>query len=275
MKKWYKSKKGDKILKMKRIYLIGIGTGNPEHLTIEAVNTFKKVDVFFIFEKESEKNEDLVKLRKEMLQRYLPDKGYRVVVVKISERKRGGKALEIYKERVTSWRIQKAEIISNLIRQELRDDETGAILIWGDPSLYDGHIEILDYILKKGWGDFEFEIIPGITSMQVLTAKHKIPLNSIAESIFITTGRRLKENHPDDIKNAVVLLDNYLTYRNFFDSDLYIYWGAYLGTKKESLISGRLKEVIDDIIRIRNEARKNNGWIMETYILRSQDNNEQ
>ncbi|MCL4456971.1 MAG: precorrin-6A synthase (deacetylating) [Nitrospirae bacterium] len=259
---------------MKKIYLIGIGTGNPEHLTIQAINTFKKVNVFFILEKESEKNEDLVNLRKGILQRYLPDGKYRVITVKIPERKKGGRELEVYKERVASWRKQKAEIISNLIKQEIADGETGAILIWGDPALYDGHIEILNYILKEEWVDFEFEVIPGITSMQVLTARHKIPLNFIGESIRITTGRRLKEIHPNDVKNSVVLLDNYLTYRNFSDTDLHIYWGGYLGTEEEILISGRLNEVLDEIIRTRNEAKKNNGWIMETYILRGQDNNE-
>jgi precorrin-6A synthase len=259
---------------MKKIYLIGIGAGNPEHLTMQAINAFKKANVFFILEKESEKNEDLVKLRKEILQRYLHDGRYRVVTVKIPERKKGGRELEVYKERVASWRKQKAETISNLIKKEMADDETGAILIWGDPSLYDGHTEILNYILKEGWVDFEFEVIPGITSMQVLTARHKIPLNFIGESILITTGRRLKELAADDIKNTVVLLDNYLTYRNFTDSDLHIYWGGYLGTGEEILISGRLKEVLDEIIRTRNEAKKNNGWIMETYILRAQDNNE-
>lgn len=253
---------------MKKIYLIGIGTGNPEHLTIQAINTLKKVDVFFILEKESEKNEDLVKIRKEILQRYLPEERYRIMALKIPERKRGGRELEDYKKRVALWRKQKAEIITNLINQKMADGETGAILIWGDPSLYDGHIEIFDYILKEGWADFEFEVIPGITSIQVLAARHKIPLNFIGENIHITTGRRLKEIHPDDVKNSVVLLDNYLTYRSFVDSDLYIYWGAYLGTEKEILISGRLKEVLDEVIRSRSEARKSNGWIMETYILR-------
>lgn len=259
---------------MKKIYLIGIGTGNPDHLTIQAVNTLKKVDVFFILEKESEKNGDLVRLRKEILQEYLPDGKYRVMAVKIPERKKGGRDLEIYKERVDIWRKQKAEIISNLINHEMKDGERGAILIWGDPSLYDGHIEILEYILKKGMSEFEYEVIPGITSIQVLTAKHRIPLNFIGESIHITTGRRLKEMSPEDVKNSVVLLDNYLTYRNFKDKDLHIYWSAYLGTEKEILISGILNEVLDKIIKTRNEAKKSNGWIMETYILREQNNNE-
>lgn len=253
---------------MKKIYLIGIGTGNPEHLTIQAVDALKKVNVFFILEKDSEKNADLVKLRKEILQRYLPDERYRVVMVRVPERKKGGRRLEAYRERVTTWRKQKAEIISNLIKQEMADGQTGAILIWGDPSLYDGHIEILNYILEEGLADFEYEVIPGITSMQVLTARHKIPLNFIGDSVLITTGRRLKEMQPEDVKNTVVLLDNYLTYRKFSDPNLFIYWGAYLGTEREIIVSGRLADVVDEIIRIRTEAKKNNGWIMETYILR-------
>lgn len=259
---------------MKKIYLIGIGTGNPEHLTIQAIDTFKKVNVFFILEKESEKNEDLVKLRKEILQRYLPDRKYRLITVKIPERKKGGRELEVYKERVASWRKQKAEIISNLIKQEIGDGETGAILIWGDPALYDGHIEILYHILESGMAEFEFEVIPGITSIQVLAARHKIPLNAIGESIYITTSRGLREVAAEDIKNTIVLLDNYLTYKNFRDTSLHIYWGCYLGTEKEVLISGPLKDVVDEIVQKRTELKKQNGWIMETYILRAQDNNE-
>lgn len=260
------TKKGNS---MKKIYLVGIGTGNPEHLTIQAVNALKKVKVFFILEKESEINEDLVRLRKEIMQRYLPKGNYRLQTVRVPERKRGGRELAAYKERVSGWRKEKAEIIAKRIREDLADGETGALLIWGDPSLYDGHIEILNDILREGHADFEYEVIPGITSMQVLAARHKIPLNYIGESVLITTGRRLKEFGPADVKNIVVLLDNYLTYRNFGDADLDIYWGAYLGTGDEVLISGRVKDVLDEIVRTRNEAKKNNGWIMETYIVRA------
>jgi precorrin-6A synthase len=254
---------------MKKIFLVGIGTGNPEHLTIQAVNVIKRVNVFFVFEKESEINEDLVRLRKEIVQQYLPDGNYRLRTVRVPERKKGGRDLAAYKERVSGWRKEKAEIMAKRIREDLADGETGALLIWGDPSLYDGHIEILNDILRGGGTDFEYEVIPGITSMQVLASQHKIPLNEIGESVLITTGRRLRECHPADVRNIVVLLDNYLTYRNFGDPDLDIYWGAYLGTGDEVLISGRVTDVLDEIVRTRNEAKKNNGWIMETYIVRA------
>ena len=78
-----------------------------------------------------------------------------------------------------------------LINEELADEQCGGFLVWGDPALYDSTIRILQAILVSGRCAFEFEVIPGITSVQALAAQHKVPLNSIGRSIEITTGRRL------------------------------------------------------------------------------------
>ena len=163
---------------MKKIYLIGIGPGNPDYLTAQAINTMKKVDVFFLLEKGEQKGyEDPVKTRKEILERYLDGRAYRVVTAKIPVRKKSGKS---YQEGVKTWRGQKAEVISELIEDKMKGSEIGAFLIWGDPSLYDGHLEILQHILKKGAVNFEYEVIPGITSIQILAARHKIPLKGVS-----------------------------------------------------------------------------------------------
>ncbi len=256
---------------MKKIFLIGIGPGSPEYLTLQAVEIIKRVNTFFILEKESEKNKDLVEARLNILRFCKGNDNFRIINVVIPERKRGGKDIDTYRKNVIQWRNKKAEIIARLINIELKDGESGALLIWGDPSLYDGHIEIINFILKNKMAEFEYEIIPGISSVQLLTARHKIPLNSIADEIRITTGRRLKELSSEDIKNTVVLLDNYLTYKNYVNSDLYIYWGAYLGSNDEVSISGPLRSVIEDILRKRIELKRQKGWIMETYILRQKD----
>ncbi|HCC68576.1 MAG TPA: precorrin-6A synthase (deacetylating) [Nitrospiraceae bacterium] len=259
---------------MKKIYLIGIGPGDSDYLTVQAINTMKKVNVFFLLEKEGGKNEELIKIREEILIRYLSEGTYRIVTAKIPERKKGGKTYEVYKEKVETWRQQKAEIIAQLIKNEMEDGEIGAFLIWGDPALYDGHLEILQHILKGRIINFEYEVIPGITSVQVLTAKHKIPLNRIGESIVITTGRRLKECLPAEISNTVVLLDTYSAFKHFKDEDLDIYWGGYLGSKDEILLSGKLKDVIDDLKKTISETKKKKGWLMDTYILRRSESSE-
>lgn len=251
---------------MKKIYLIGIGPGNPDYLTVQAINTMKKVDVFFLLEKGEQKGcDDPVKARKEILKRYLDGRTYRVVTAKIPVRKKSGKS---YQEGVKTWRGQKAEVITELIKDKMRDGESAAFLVWGDPSLYDGHLEILQHILKEKALNFEYEVIPGITSVQVLAEKHRIPLNRIGETIVITTGRRLKGYSPAEITNIVVLLDSYSTFRHFKDADIDIYWGGYLGTEDEILFSGKLKDIIEDLKKIRNDAKKKKGWLMDTYILR-------
>ena len=69
---------------MKKIYLIGIGPGEPDYLTVQAIETMKKVDVFFILEKNGEKGyEDFVKMRAEILEKYLESGTYRVIYAKI------------------------------------------------------------------------------------------------------------------------------------------------------------------------------------------------
>jgi precorrin-6A synthase len=47
-----------------------------------------------------------------------------------------------------------------------------------------------------------------------------------------------------------------------------IYWGAYLGTPDEILLSGPLAEVADEIARVRAAARERKGWMFDTYLLR-------
>ncbi|HCX90253.1 MAG TPA: precorrin-6A synthase (deacetylating), partial [Deltaproteobacteria bacterium] len=54
----------------------------------------------------------------------------------------------------------------------------------------------------------------------------------------------------------------------FEDTDIDIYWGGYLGTEDEILLSGKLRDIIEDLERIRIEAKKKKGWLMDTYILR-------
>jgi precorrin-6A synthase len=116
--------------------------------------------------------------------------------------------------------------------------------------------------------ELDFEMIPGISSIQALAASHRIPLNRIGEAVTITPARRLKEGLPADPDSVVVVLDGEQTF-NSVDADAYdIYWGANLGTDREILVSGKLSEVKADIESKRAQARREDGWIMDTYLLR-------
>ena len=104
--------------------------------------------------------------------------------------------------------------------------------------------------------------------MQALAARHRIALNRIGRPIVITTGRRLSEGLHDDADDIVVMLDAACAFRRFAEAPVDIYWGAYIGTPDEILVAGGVAEVMDEIERVRAEARARKGWIMDTYLLR-------
>lgn len=249
---------------MKRILIIGIGAGNPDYLTIQAVNALNQADVFFVMDKGVVK-EKLVALRKEIIERYARARSYRVVEATSPERQREG--IE-YENAVAALNRDKQEVFERLIEQELADGECGAFLVWGDPSLYDSTMRIVGEIASSGRHTFEYEVIPGISSVQALAAKHRIALNTIGQPVEITTGRRLAEGFPDKVDSAVVMLDAQNAFRDVIDEDLDIYWGAYVGTPDEILVAGKLQDVADEIEQVRAAARQRHGWIMDTYLLK-------
>jgi precorrin-6A synthase len=249
---------------MKKILLIGIGAGNPDYVTMQAVKALNEVDVFFFLDKGPEK-EDLINLRRTICERFIEEKSYRIVEVPGPVRDAEGPD---YHSGVHAWHRDKAQIFSSLISNELADDEVGAFLVWGDPSLYDSTLRVIEQIVGHGTIAFEYEVIPGITSVQALAAEHRIALNSIGEPVHITTGRNLLEGLPHTVDTAVIMLDNGSGLRALADEDVDIFWGAYLGTPDQILISGKLKECVDAIEEARSEERERKGWIMDTYLLR-------
>jgi precorrin-6A synthase len=86
--------------------------------------------------------------------------------------------------------------------------------------------------------------------------------------VLLTTGRKLADGFPGEFGSVVVLLDGAQAFARLAEPDLDIFWGAYLGTKDEILLSGKLADVKDEIEAVRKRARLQHGWIMDTYLLR-------
>jgi precorrin-6A synthase len=249
---------------MRKLKLIGIGAGNPDYITLQAVNALKQVDVVFLTDKGAE-TADLVHARTEVCRQHMQSKPYRVVAIPDPERHRTGDA---YRPAVAAWHEKRADLYEQMIREQLHDGECGAFLVWGDPSLYDSTLRIIDQVTGRRTVDFECEIIPGITSIQALAARHRISLNQIGEPVRVTTGRRLADEELTTEANVVVLLDGQCAFKSLAHENVDIYWGAYLGTPDEILLSGKLSELSDQIERVRAHARQRKGWIMDTYLLR-------
>ncbi|MER9163270.1 precorrin-6A synthase (deacetylating) [Mesorhizobium sp. M0715] len=260
---------------MRKLLVIGIGAGNPDHMTVQAISGLNQADVLFIPDKGAKKNE-LAELRRRICDRFVTNPKSRRVEFDVPVRDlpmedgpvEDGPAPP-YRSTVDDWHEAIAAIYEGLIRDEIAGDGCGAFLIWGDPSLYDSALRILERVRLRGNVAFELEVIPGITAVQALAASHKMALNRIGDSVLITTGRRLtEEGMPDNAGSAVVLLDGKCAFNTLDDKDLIIHWGAYLGTPDELLISGRLGDVGAEIEKVRDYARRMKGWIMDTYLLR-------
>jgi precorrin-6A synthase len=239
---------------MKTILIVGIGTGNPEHLTVQAINALNRADVLFIPDKGAGKV-DLADLRRDIVARYVTNPASRVVEYAVPKR---DAANPDYGAGVDDWHAVLAAIFRTLL-ENVPDNGACAFLVWGDPGLYDSTIRIVDRLRA----DHAIEIIPGITSIQALTAAHGIALNRIGEPVHITTGRKLGEVADD----TIVMLDGQTAFMAA-DPDLDIFWGAYLGTPDEITIAGRLGDVRGQITETRKAARERHGWIMDTYLLR-------
>jgi precorrin-6A synthase len=239
---------------VRKVLVIGIGAGDPEYVTVQAIRALNAADVLFVLEKAGEQRE-LIELRHEICRRYI-EGPYRVEAAVDPPRGRGDAA-------VADWRRRRADVCEGLIAG-LGEDETGAFLVWGDPGLYDGTIAVLEDILARGRVAFGFEVIPGISAPAALAARHRVALNRVGQPVEITTGRRLA----DSLGDAVVMLDGEQAFLGVESEGVDIYWAAYLGMPDEILLSGPLAEVGEEIARVRAQARARKGWMFDTYLLR-------
>jgi precorrin-6A synthase len=250
---------------VRRLLVIGIGAGDPAHVTAQAVRALNEVDVFFVVDKGPD-TADLVALRKEILARYVTEPSHRIVEVPDPPRDRSAAA---YGAAVDDWRARRAEVWERLLRDELADDGVGAFLVWGDPSLYDSTLDVIERVLARGAVAFEHEVIAGISSVHALTARHRVALNRVGGAVQITTGRRLAGGGwPDGVDDLVVMLDADCSFRHLDPAGVEVFWGAYLGTPDELLVAGPLADAGPEIERVRAQARERKGWIMDTYLLR-------
>jgi precorrin-6A synthase len=245
----------------RRIHVIGIGAGDPDYVTAQAIEALNDTQVFFAMDKGDTKD-DLVALRRQICERFIGGPGYRFVELPDPPRDKDGE----YRQAVAEWHAARARIWAEAFESELEDGATGAFLAWGDPSLYDSTLRILDILAQDGFR-FARRIVPGITSLQVLAARHGIALNTVGGPVHVTTGRRLREAVPD-ADSIAVMLDADCAFRHLPPDAFAIYWGAYLGMPNEVVIAGPLDEVADRIAEVRAQARAANGWIMDTYLLR-------
>lgn len=238
--------------------LIGIGTGNPDHLTAQAVKALNAADLILLPRKGAEKS-DLADIRRQILGQVL------TAPVPVAEYDVPTRADQSdYLGAVNDWHGAIAQVWASTIAEALPQGGTVALMVWGDPSLYDSTLRIAARL-----PGLTVKVVPGITSLQALTAAHAIPLNTLAAPVTITTGRQLRENGwPEGATTLAVMLDKGGAFTAIDPADTSIWWGAYVGMPEECLIHGPLADVADHILATRARLRAEHGWIMDIYLLR-------
>ncbi|MEI6798964.1 MAG: precorrin-6A synthase (deacetylating) [Pseudomonadota bacterium] len=241
---------------MTELFLIGIGTGNPDHLTRQAVKALNAVDLVMIPKKSGKA--DLAELRHAILAEVVTNPAVQIAEFDLPVR---DAANPDYQAGVNDWHQAIATVWAETLAAYTA--QRVALLVWGDPSLYDSTLRIAARL-----ENVSVTVVPGITSLQVLTAAHAIPLNDIGQSVTITTGRQLAEGWPAGAQTLAVMLDGNCTFETLDPEGISIWWGAYVGMPEQIILSGDLAEVSGEIIQTRAKARAAHGWIMDIYILR-------
>ncbi|MCE8512802.1 precorrin-6A synthase (deacetylating) [Ruegeria pomeroyi] len=247
---------------MTELLLIGIGTGNPDHITREGIAAIRAADLILIPRKGAGKS-DLAGLRERIITD-ATDTPPQIAYFDIPARR----AEDGYLKGVDEWHDAIA-----LRWQAAMEDHPGAarvaLLIWGDPSLYDSSLRIAARLDPQP----RVRVIPGITALQALTAAHGIPVNELGAPFLVTTGRRLRdEGWPPAVDTAAVMLDGECSFQALDMSGYHIWWGAYVGMEEQILVAGPLAEMAGEIVETRARARADHGWIMDIYLLKRRGN---
>lgn len=249
---------------MRELVLIGVGAGDPEWVTLAAVRAIQEIDVLFVVVKERE-YDDLVEARRSIIERH---RTRPLTMVELLDPPRPWQSVPDYPAAVAAWRAHRLESWGQAVAGHLGEGQSGGFLVWGDPSLYESTLAIVEHLVASASEEITYRVIPGVSSVLALAAAHRIPLNRQGRAVQISPARLLSAGMPADVDDVVVMLDGRQTFASIAPEGLDIYWGAYLGTPDEILLGGDLATVREEIVRVRAEASARKGWMFDTYLLR-------
>lgn len=246
-----------------KVRILGVGMG-PHHVTPEVAEALRSVDYVLAADKGSGGDTDcLLALRRDIVATY----GHAAIVpVADPERDRStGLTTSGYEGAVGDWHQARAAAYAEVLAAR---GGVAAFLVWGDPSLYDSTIRIVERV--RGLGvDLEYDVLPGISAPQLLAARHRIVLHEVGRPVHITTGRRLQEAVAAGQDNIVAMLNPPPERLDLTGlDDWMLWWGANLGAPGEQLVAGRLGDVLPDVTRARGAAKADAGWVMDLFLVR-------
>lgn len=149
---------------MKTLYGVGVGPGDPELVTLKAIRIIREADYVFVPRSRIDDQGMAEKIVAEHLD------GKNVIYVHFPM---GPDNSELYKR------------TAEKIYTTLDDNETGAFITIGDPTVYSTFTYVMFEVQKLG---MNFMIVPGIASFSAAAAALRLPLTIKDESFYLADG---------------------------------------------------------------------------------------
>ncbi len=154
---------------MSTLYVIGVGPGDPELLTLKAVRLIREMPVIFV----PKGREDGTSLALSIIKS----------IVKLDRKKIIELHFPMIKTAGTNALSDKWSNLAQEMIQNLRDAD-GAFLTLGDPCFYSTFFYLYDRLLRLS-SSLRIEIIPGVSSINASAARAGIPLGLAGDRIAI------------------------------------------------------------------------------------------
>lgn len=236
-----------------RVRLLGVGMG-PQHVTPEVADALRSCD--YVVAADKGPDDGLLAARRAIAA------AYGVELVSVPDPARDRADPSDYPGAVRDWHEARVAAYELVLRQR---GGVAAFLVWGDPSLYDSTIRVVEQLADRL--PLDYDVLPGISAPQLLAARHRIVLHRVGAPVHITTARRLRDDIAAGQSNIVVMLTGTLDLAGL--EDWTIWWGANLGTDSEELVSGRVADVLADLDAARARAKQAACWVMDVHLLRA------
>ena len=177
--------------KQTQLYLVSVGNGDPDNITLRAINTIKASDMIFCGKRMQDKFPDLLNGKE------IHDPGFGVAATLGRERedyKTFSRQPDHKKGMETYHRVVKT------VRDGVKQGKTISVLTSGDPSIYGPSIWYMDV-----FADLNPEIVPGVSCFNAANAalRKGVTYGQAAHSVILTAtfGREDEYDGPDNIES--------------------------------------------------------------------------
>lgn len=240
-----------------RVHIVGIGMG-AHHVTPEAAEVLRDAD--YVIAAEKRDGDALLAIRREIADAFdLP-----VVAVPDPSRDREAAGDGGYVGAVAGWHAARVAAYEQVLAER---QGTAAFLVWGDPAFYDSTIRIVEAIAERGAVEVDYDVVPGISALQLLAARHRVVLHDVGQPLHLTTGRKLQEAVAAGQTNIAVMLNRGLELDGL--DDWTIWWGGNLGRPEEELVVGRVGDVRAELDDARARVKDAAGWVLDIFLVRA------